>query len=317
MPVLRLSYTDISADAWDALVTASPQGSLYTSYAYATAMAPGWEAIIIEEKGSWRAALPFLPKTKWGIRYTLQPAFCQTWGPLLPHFSDSYKDMSEQHRLLGELAQAVSSQGITQLYCHPSLSYLLPFQHEDFHASVRYTHQLALKTPQLQAEGFSSQARRKLRKGEKAQASPLVDISFSDFMELVDLNMKGGRDLLGGLKQGREKLATLSSLSSVQIRGIQGADGQCMAAGLFGSWERVSYYLIGAQHPAHETSGYMYTLMAHAMAEAHRMGDQSFDFEGSMIPGIARFFRQFGSVPVPYYSLTRKNLPIWLRWIPV
>jgi hypothetical protein len=39
------------------------------------------------------------------------------------------------------------------------------------------------------------------------------------------------------------------------------------------------------------------------------------DFEGSMIPSIARFFANFGAVPVPYVALTQTRQPWYLQWM--
>jgi hypothetical protein len=32
-----------------------------------------------------------------------------------------------------------------------------------------------------------------------------------------------------------------------------------------------------------------------------------FDFEGSMIENVERFFRSFGAVPIPYYNIKKTN----------
>ena len=38
------------------------------------------------------------------------------------------------------------------------------------------------------------------------------------------------------------------------------------------------------------------------------------DFEGSSIEGIARFYKSFGAVNVPYYQLKKNQLPWWIKW---
>jgi hypothetical protein len=43
--------------------------------------------------------------------------------------------------------------------------------------------------------------------------------------------------------------------------------------------------------------------------------NQIFDFEGSNIPGIARFYAGFGASPITYYSVHRNKLPALLRMI--
>ena len=39
------------------------------------------------------------------------------------------------------------------------------------------------------------------------------------------------------------------------------------------------------------------------------------DFEGSMIPGVARFYAGFGANPETYFQLKFNRLPLPLRWI--
>jgi len=39
------------------------------------------------------------------------------------------------------------------------------------------------------------------------------------------------------------------------------------------------------------------------------------DFEGSMIPGVARFYSGFGSIPETYFQLKFNRLPLPLRWL--
>lgn len=38
------------------------------------------------------------------------------------------------------------------------------------------------------------------------------------------------------------------------------------------------------------------------------------DFEGSSVEGIARFYKGFGALNVPYYKYKQNNLPWWLKW---
>lgn len=39
------------------------------------------------------------------------------------------------------------------------------------------------------------------------------------------------------------------------------------------------------------------------------------DFEGSMIPGVARFFEGFGAAPETYFQLKFNRLPLPLKWL--
>ncbi len=57
--------------------------------------------------------------------------------------------------------------------------------------------------------------------------------------------------------------------------------------------------------------------MAYLLAEVIRKYSETdvvFDFEGSEIPGVKRFFESFGSKNQPYSTYQLNNLPFWLAW---
>ena len=83
------------------------------------------------------------------------------------------------------------------------------------------------------------------------------------------------------------------------------AEGGLHSGGYFVHDERFTYYLVGGTAAEHRTSGAASLVMWEAIERAAARGT-AFDFEGSMIREVERFFRAFGGVPVPY-SIVRKN----------
>src|SRR5919106_2186938 len=63
-------------------------------------------------------------------------------------------------------------------------------------------------------------------------------------------------------------------------------------------------YLMGGSDPRLRTSGAMSLLMWEAIKFAGQVA-RRFDFEGSMLQPVERFFRAFGARQVPYARLTR------------
>jgi lipid II:glycine glycyltransferase (peptidoglycan interpeptide bridge formation enzyme) len=55
----------------------------------------------------------------------------------------------------------------------------------------------------------------------------------------------------------------------------------------------------------------MSALLWHAILEAKRKGNQWFDFEGSMDPGVERFFRNFGARRELYMVLRKNRSLLW------
>ena len=265
MQASDLSSKELSPTQWDAFILASPQGSVYAMHAYASAVAEGWRALIVEDAGAWKGVMPYYPKKKWGLQYALQPAFCQTWGPILapPAKGIAYNRHSEQQVILEALASALPPFSYTYCHCHSDLEYILPFQQQGFQAGVRFTHLLALDKPESLRDGLSSQAKRKLKKSEKAGHSIRITQDPENLIQISWKNKQDGHDLWGGMKGAEVALQKLCCLpqSKVTVIEVLSPGGECVAAGAFAFWNGRAYYLAGGQVPALKNQGAMYRLL--------------------------------------------------------
>ncbi|HEY3385493.1 MAG TPA: GNAT family N-acetyltransferase [Saprospiraceae bacterium] len=76
-------------------------------------------------------------------------------------------------------------------------------------------------------------------------------------------------------------------------------------AGILTAWDRyTTYYLAGGKTADDHGTAAHALLLDNAIQSACARGT-SFDFEGSMHPGIANFFQSFGSVPVSYWNFKK------------
>ena len=64
--------------------------------------------------------------------------------------------------------------------------------------------------------------------------------------------------------------------------------------------------MIGGSDPKFKNSGANSLLIWRAIEDSSKHTD-AFDFEGSMMEPVERFFRGFGGEPVPYFQLTYSN----------
>jgi hypothetical protein len=71
-----------------------------------------------------------------------------------------------------------------------------------------------------------------------------------------------------------------------------------------------AYHLLAGTDPAnrHNLAGTLALL--HCIRRSKDTGLRAFDFEGSSLPDIERYFRDFGGVLTPYYSVHRAPLPV-------
>ena len=68
--------------------------------------------------------------------------------------------------------------------------------------------------------------------------------------------------------------------------------------------DAAAYYLMGGGDPELRTSGASSLLMWEAILRARNVTDV-FDFEGSMLRPVERFFRAFGGRQIPYLQVSR------------
>jgi len=87
----------------------------------------------------------------------------------------------------------------------------------------------------------------------------------------------------------------------------------CSAAFFYFAGKRV-LYLNAASSDEGKANSSMYQIVDQFIRE-HSGSALTLDFEGSSIPGIARFYSGFGAESEHYYSLKMNRLPIPLRWL--
>jgi lipid II:glycine glycyltransferase (peptidoglycan interpeptide bridge formation enzyme) len=95
-----------------------------------------------------------------------------------------------------------------------------------------------------------------------------------------------------------------SARAARKIFFAEDASGRVHAAAYIVWDEQSAYYLMGGGDPELRTSGAMSLAMWEAIRFAHQVS-RRFDFEGSMIEPIERFFRAFGARQVPYFYVSR------------
>jgi len=88
----------------------------------------------------------------------------------------------------------------------------------------------------------------------------------------------------------------------------------CIAESLYLISEGVAYYLFGGTNSTGKKLSAGHLSLHNAILDAKRRGCEVFDFEGSMMPGVERYFRQFGGEICPYFVVSKGMTTYkWLR----
>ena len=300
---------------YDELVSASPQGSVFATSWWLDAVADGrWRANTLSEGGGVVAAWPtVVRKTRWGEVHEGAP-LTPYLGPLFAPRDSELRRREEEVKRLEQLAEELGEAAHIEAACNPAFDYWTPLRWHGFTQTTRYT----WRFPRLDdLDGILARARenirREIRKAEKRGVT-VDDGSLEDFQE-VHLRTAAHQEIPGAeryLPALRRIDAAASERNARRILLARDADGRTHAGGYFVRDEKWVYYLAGASDPELRTSGAASLLLWKGIAYAAEEG-LGFDFEGSIIRGVERFFRAFAGVPTPY-SVVRTTRSRALRF---
>ncbi len=305
-----LNRQDLDDEAWNAFVDASPMQYLYYYTWWLDVVSPGWKAIAVYQKGRPVMLWPLPMKTLGPLQACLQPQLTQFGGPLFAPFPQSnHRRHTFQKKALLLAIQALPRMLFPfDINLHPALQYFLPFTWKKFTLKPRFTYWLPLEKSSWDVEGsFSTDVRRHRKRALK-----------EGFQVMPDDNPKTFTAIARRAKVMNSKQATLFEAlwhaaqhrHSGLLLTARGTDGALASAiGVFSDGQR--FILIGsATEPALRHSSANTLLVTDAIFRAAaEPGIHTFDFEGSMLPGVEQFFRSFNPQGKMYLNVKKLSFP--------
>lgn len=283
--------------------------SLFQKEWWLDAVAPSqWGAVVVKKGNEIAARLPFFIEKKYGFTALMQPPLTPRLGPWIRVTDAKHsKQLSAQKELIWELLELLPKHDLFSQSLHPTITNWLPFYWKGFEQTTRYTYILNdLSDLNSIWSEFSEQARRNIR---KAQAKVTIKTDM-DIERFLDLNEK--TFLRQGIKlpYSRELVKRIDQASlnqnTRQIFYAEDSAGRIHAA-IYILWdEQSAYYMMGGEDPELRNSEASSFLLWQAIQFASKV-TKKFDFEGSMIQPIERFFRGFGAQQVAYSHITKSS----------
>ena len=271
------------------------------------AVAPNaWDAVEISKGSQVVARLPYVIQTRRGMTYLTMPPLTQTLGPWLANSTAKYANqLTIQKDLMTSLIEQLPSCDYFSQRFHYSITNWLPFYWHDFSQTTRYTYVLENLADRSQVwAGFQENIRREIRKAQK-RVAVRTDLDIERFLEINALTFqRQGQNLPYSRELVRRLDAACAERQARRIFFAEDAQSLIHAA-IYLVWdENSAYYLMGGGDPELRNSGATSLLMWTAIQFAATV-TQKFDFEGSMIEPVERFFRAFGARQQPYFQVTR------------
>lgn len=269
-----------------------------------------WDVVLIEKGGKIEASLPYVLKKRYGMTIITQPSLTQTLGPWIRESKAKYaKQLSQEKDLLQELYALLPDFNYYSQNWHYSNKNWLPLYWQGFSQTTRYTYRLNdISNTELLWDNLQDNIRREIRKAINRENLQIQsNLSIQDFLRLNRMVFERQGTTLPYSEQFILNLD--KKLTSRQSRKIFIAVDESGRhhAGVYIIWDQNSaYYLMGGGDPELRNSGATSLCMWEAIKFSSTVS-KSFDFEGSMIEPVERFFRSFGATQTPYFSISKVN----------
>jgi hypothetical protein len=298
-PKIRiLKRSQINDARWDDTIRTASNSLPYAYTWYLDALCPKWMALVI---GEYECVMPLPIGRKWGFLYVYQPLFCQQLGVFYKRRSDAI------------LEQLITAALRKFVFVNLNLNYdnhltTLPTKAQTKKKNLILT--LSGKHSTLQKE-FSDNTLRNIKKGQKAGLK-FEEIDQKDFESFTDFYIKNTAVKDKAFKSRHTKyLHKLTQQFIIHDCGrlyVVKTSGGDICAGVIvvENGNRIIHLIPAADEYARQNGGMHF--LVDAVLNHYSATDKVYDFEGSSVDSIARFYEGFGATAEPFYMITKSFL---------
>ena len=303
---------DDELSLWDALVEASPQGSVFCYSWWLKAISKDVKVLGYFHKDRLAAGIPLYFKKRFFITIATMPKLTQTWGVVIEPLSGKrVKAASKEMEILRVFAHALAKHRVFIQNFSPNLQNWLPFYWNGFKQTSRFTYVLDDLTNLDEVwKGLRENIRTDIRKAEKrgVTVQPCsFEVALSAFKKTFERQRRN-------LPYSSEYLLRIYDEAKKHNAGecfaAKDMNGNIHAAALLVWDQKKAYYLVGGGDPDFRNSGAT-SLLIWQMIQFSAERSKEFDFEGSVVEPIERFFRAFGTKQTSYNVIYK--LPFFLN----
>ena len=296
-----LKREEIEDKKWNGCVHFAINGYPYGYTWYLDNVAEQWDGLVYKD---YEIVFPLVWNQKFSIHYLYQPLFTQQLGA----FSLSPLNGLMIRSFLDEIPDRFR-------FIEININYLNQIMHEDFEVTTLTNYVLDLGSSYEELfKNYSENTKRNLKKAGKAN----LHIKNSVKPEtVVDFFKKNIGNKIPEIKEHHYHslhriIYQAQHYSMGQTYGIYSPDKQLIATGFFLFGKKQLINLLPATNETGKETGAGFYLLDY-MIRINAGNKLKLDFEGSMIPSIARFYQGFGAQPSNYWRLKRNKLPWYLK----
>lgn len=248
-----------------------------------------------------RAKILFEEKKKLGLQFILNPNIIPYSGLYLDEDEQklAFQGESDIKKIIYQFVDELPTYDGLRLQLHPDIKFVLPFIWRGFAVKPRFTYRLNLKNHS--EKNYKPSLKRNIKKAQSIftlEEAETVD-------SLYDLKVENSNQQITPLTFNQESLAQMHRFYKSKNAGkiLVAKKGSEVVGAIFYVYNAYeAYYLVGGSHPDYRNSGVSGLLLHEAICDVKNKSEV-FDFEGSMIEGVAHFFSGFNAICTPYYQI--------------
>lgn len=280
-----------------------------------------WDVFLVEENGEIEAALPYFKKKRMGFGYITMPKLTPYSGIWLNPAAKERKEkpIAREYRLYKLLIEQIEASRATiyQQCFSTEVKNWQPFYWSGYNQETLYT--FSIDSPHNLEDverNFAKSTRHTIRRASQAcTISEFDDIAlFYQLNCMVYTRKNQGNPVSRHLVE--QVYSACRKQGAVKMLGAKNADGVICSALFLVHDAKTVYSLMCGSLETGRDYNYLTALEYEGIKFACETG-RNYDFEGSMMEGVANYNRMFGAKMRPYYSIKKvfDNKPILSQYL--
>lgn len=274
-----------------------------------------WDVSLVYDKNQIVGSLPYLKTKKWGFTRLSQPNLTQYLGPWIRPVQKPYsKKFAYEKDVLSAMINQLPDYDYYEQCWSCDYQNWLPFYWRGFQQTSFYTYRLKINIDKDELwRGLKKNIRSDIKKARDRLGVEVRNGKVEELLYLNELTFKRQGLTVPYTNKFIKKIDEAASLrNSRHCLVAVDPEGRLHAGVYILNSGNTAYYLVGGGDPELRNSGATSLVLWEAICRQHS-SIEVFDFEGSMIEPIERYFRGFGSIQTPYFKLTHSKSKFYSR----
>ncbi len=264
-----------------------------------------WDVLLYEKGGQiWASFLYYMQKNQIAM-----PKLTQTMGIYIKYPANQkyYKKLSWEKEIIFYFVDNLPKVDSFVQNFHYDFTNWLPFYWKGFTQNTRYTYVIENITLENLENNLETDIRRRRRKADKLGVKVIESNNIKNFYKINSMTFQRQNMKIPYSFEFLKKLyENCRDNNAVKIYFAKDSKDNIVAVNFLVYDNSTVYYLMGGIDPSFKDLGGMDMILHKSIKFAIESG-RKFDFEGSMIESIEKYFRSFGAVQKRYFTISKTN----------